>query len=70
MKIRGNTVGTTMKRPDFNNPNSILNNPIPPITEADEGKIVVIREGAYTLESANTIVTASVTAALNTEVDV
>lgn len=47
--IRGNVVGTPMKRPDFNNPKSILNNPIPPITEADEGKIVAVKGGKYVL---------------------
>ena len=55
MKIRGNTVGTPMKRPDFNQTNPkksdyILNNPIPPITEADEGKIVRVSGGKYALE--------------------
>ena len=68
--IRGNVVGTPMKRPDFNNPKSILNNPIPPITEADEGKIVMVVGGAYALGSSDTIVTAAVTEALNTEVEV
>lgn len=49
MKIRGNTVGTNMKRPDFNNPKSILNNPIPAITEGDEGKTVKVQGGKYVL---------------------
>lgn len=49
MKIRGNTVGTNMKRPDFNNPKSLLNNPIPPITAEDEGKIVRVSGGKYSL---------------------
>ena len=52
MKIRGNTVGTPMKRPDFNQTNPkksdyILNNPIPRITETDEGKIVKVNDGKY-----------------------
>lgn len=55
MKIRGNTVGTTMKRPDFNQTNPkksdyIKNNPIPAITENDEGKIVRVVGGQYVLE--------------------
>ena len=75
MKIRGNTVGTPMKRPDFNQTNPkksdyIKNNPIPPITEADEGKIVMVVGGAYVLGSADTVVEAAVTEALNTEVEV
>ncbi len=54
MKIRGNTVGTPMKRPDFNQTNPkksdyIKNNPIPNITENDEGKIVRVADGKYTL---------------------
>lgn len=45
MKIVGNTVGTTMKRPDFKQTDEtksdyIKNNPIPPVTSADEGKIL------------------------------
>lgn len=56
MKIRGNTVGTTMKRPDFNQTNPkksdyIKNNPIPTITENDEGKIVKVVDGKYALVS-------------------
>ena len=55
MKIRGNTVGTTMKRPDFNQTDErksdyIKNNPIPAINEGDEGKIPVVKDGAYALE--------------------
>lgn len=43
MKIRGNTVGTTMKRPL---PHSL--------TESDEGKVVTVRNGAYCLEKPST----------------
>lgn len=55
MKIRGSTVGTPMKRPDFNQTNPkksdyIKNNPIPRITGADEGKIVRVSGGKYILE--------------------
>ena len=51
MKIRGNTVGTSMKRPDFNQTDErksdyIKNNPIPAITEADNGKFVQVVNGA------------------------
>ena len=56
-KIRGNTVGTPLKRP------------VPRVTNDDEGKIVMVKDGEYTLESADTIVTAAVTLALNTEVE-
>lgn len=50
MKIRGNTVGTPMKRPDFNQTNPkksdyIKNNPIPvELTEEDEGKILRVKD--------------------------
>lgn len=52
MKIRGNTVGTPMKRPDFNQTNPkksdyILNNPIPQVTEKDEGKILQVKDGKW-----------------------
>ena len=57
-KIRGNTVGTPLKRP------------VPRVTNEDEGKIVMVKDGAYTLESAETIVTAAVSKALTTEVEV
>ena len=55
MKIRGSTVGTPMKRPDFNQTDPkksdyIKNNPIPRITGADEGKIVRVSGGRYVLE--------------------
>ena len=54
MKIVGNTVGTPMKRPDFNQKDPkksdyIKNNPIPDIKEEDEGKIVQVSGGAYVL---------------------
>lgn len=60
MKIRGNTVGTTMKRPDFNQTDErksdyILNNPIPVINEGDEGKIPMVKDGAYVLKEKNSI---------------
>ena len=60
MKIRGNTVGTTMKRPDFNQTDErksdyILNNPIPVVNEEDEGKIPVVEDGAYVLKEKNSI---------------
>ena len=41
---------------------------LPAITEADEGRIVMVKDGAYSLESSETIVKAAVTLALNTEV--
>lgn len=49
-KIRGNVVGTPMKRPDFNQTDPkksdyILNNPLPIITEEDEGKILLVKDG-------------------------
>lgn len=49
-KIRGNVVGTPMKRPDFNQTDPkksdyILNNPLPILTEEDEGKILLVRDG-------------------------
>lgn len=58
MKIRGNTVGTPMKRPDFNQTDPkksdyILNNPIPAITENDEDKIVKVKDGKYKLVDDN-----------------
>ncbi len=50
MKIRGNTVGTTMKRPDFHQTNEkksdyIKNNPLPILTEEDEGKCLLVKDG-------------------------
>lgn len=45
--IRGNTVGTTMKRPDFNRAGSILNNPIPPVTAEDNGKFLRVVDGKW-----------------------
>ena len=55
MKIIGNTVGTTMKRPDFNQTDPkksdfIKNNPLPPITEEDEGKALVVQDGGLVLQ--------------------
>lgn len=55
MKIIGNTVGTTMKRPDFNQTDPkksdyIKNNPLPPITEEDEGKALVVKDGGLVLQ--------------------
>ena len=55
MIIRGNTVGTPMKRPDFNQTDPkksdyINNNPIPAIDEAAEGKLVRVKDGRYVLE--------------------
>ncbi len=52
MKIRGNTVGTNMKRPDFNQTDPkksdyILNNPIPNVTSEDEGKFLRVVGGAW-----------------------
>lgn len=52
MKIRGNTVGTTMKRSDFNQTDPkksdyIKNNPIPLITEDAEGKTVKVENGVF-----------------------
>lgn len=57
-KIRGNTVGTTLKRA------------LPRVTNGDEGKIVMVKGGEYTLESAETIVTADVSIVLTTDVEV
>ena len=61
MKIRGNTIGTPMKRPDFNQTDErksdyIKNNPIPVINEGDEGKIPMVSGGAYVLEEKAEIV--------------
>lgn len=54
MKIRGNTVGTPMKRPDFNQTDPkksdfIKNNPLPQITEEDEGKVLIVDDGKFVL---------------------
>lgn len=54
MKIRGNTVGTNMKRPDFNQTDPkksdyIRNNPIPRVTKEDEGKTVIVKDGRFAL---------------------
>lgn len=45
--IRGNTVGTTMKRPDFNRAGSILNNPIPTVNEDDNGMFLRVVNGKW-----------------------
>ena len=52
MKIRGNTVGTPMRRPDFNQTDSkksdfIRNNPIPSVTKQDDGKFLRVQDGAW-----------------------
>ena len=52
MKIRGNTVGTPMRRPDFNQDNPkrsdyIHNNPIPRVTKQDEGKFLRVQDGVW-----------------------
>lgn len=52
MKIVGNTVGTTMKRPDFKQTDEtksdyIKNNPIPAVTSNDEGKILRVVGGIW-----------------------
>lgn len=58
MKIRGNTVGTPMKRPDFNQTDPrksdyIRNNPIPPISGADEGKVLLVQDGKLAFANYN-----------------
>ena len=86
VKIIGVTVGTTMKRPDFKQTDPkksdyIKNNPIPAVTENDEGKIVRVVGGKYTLEptlseediatleaSMDTKIAEAITTTLNTEV--
>lgn len=45
--IRGNTVGTTMKRPDFNRAGSILNIPIPKVDERDNGLFLRVVDGRW-----------------------
>lgn len=52
--IRGNTVGTTMKRPDFNRAGSILNNPIPSVTSEDNGKFLRVVDGKWAAVSVRT----------------
>lgn len=42
MKIRGNTVGTNIKPDKFN--------PLPPVTEEDEGKTLVVENGVLVLK--------------------
>jgi len=61
MKIRGNTVGTPMKRPDFNQKNPkksdyIKNNPLPELTEADEGKVLCVSGDKFVLTNLEKIV--------------
>ena len=52
MKIRGDTVGTTAPRPDYNQNNPrkadyIKNRPIPVPTAADNGKIAMVVDGKW-----------------------
>ena len=54
MKIRGNTVGTTMPRTNFNERDEkkascLRNNPFPEITDEDEGKFLTVSGGKYAL---------------------
>ena len=51
MKIRGNTVGTNIKPDKFN--------PLPPITDGDEGKVLVVENGALVFKVADETVGAS-----------
>lgn len=51
-RIRGHVVTTPLKRPDFNQTNPkksdyIKNNPLPQLTEEDEGKLLVVKDGKY-----------------------
>lgn len=51
-RIRGHVVTTPVKRPDFNQTNPkksdyIKNNPLPQLTEEDEGKLLVVKDGKY-----------------------
>lgn len=72
MKIRGNTIGTTMKRPDFNQTDPkksdyIKNNPIPRLTKDDDGKMVRVENGNYVLSKMpGTLDGCSLTVDLNT----
>lgn len=52
--IIGNTVGTTMKRPDFKREGSILNNPIPPVDAEDNGKFLRVVNGKWAKASVKT----------------
>lgn len=52
MKIRGTTVATPMKRPDFNQTDPkksdyIKNNPIPRVTTEDNGKFMRVVDGKW-----------------------
>jgi hypothetical protein len=52
MKVIGNTVGTTMKRPDFNQTDEkksdfIKNNPVPRISSKDNGKFLRVVDGKW-----------------------
>ena len=52
MKIRSIPVSTTMKRPDFNQTDPkksdyIKNNPIPRVTDEDEGKFLRVEGGKW-----------------------
>ena len=60
MKIIGITVGTPI------NPEKI--NPIPPVTEECEGKVLAVENGALVFKKAYT--EAEIAEALNTEVEV
>lgn len=59
MKIRGNTVGTTMKRPNFEQTDPrksdyIVNNPIPVVEAADDGKFLRVVDGKWAAVSVRT----------------
>jgi hypothetical protein len=59
MKIRGNTVGTTMKRPNFEQTNPkksdyIVNNPIPTVKAEDDGKFLRVVGGKWAAVSLGT----------------
>lgn len=50
--IRGIPLSTPTRRADFNEENErssafILNNPIPKVTEEDEGKILQVKDGKW-----------------------
>ena len=56
MKIIGNTVGTNMKRANFNQKDEsksdfILNNPFPDISEEDEGKFLCVVGGKWAIKA-------------------
>lgn len=65
MSIRGNTVGTTMQRPDFNENNPrkagyILNRPLddllPKTTEKDNGKTLKVVKGKWAVSAAGVVI--------------